>query len=132
MNQSSISRCPTCGRTYSDPAQTFCLEDGSRLVNTSRESLQPTMAAPPPPPPETVLYQSQPSGNLPGLPPVPATPADFVPHWLSTSDSQFSAGQSNAPRYSLVLAVLSLLGPLFGLLGLVIRILKSLRIIEFE
>jgi hypothetical protein len=133
MNQNPLNtlRCPSCGRTYSDATQTFCLEDGNRLVGTSRENLQPTIAAAQPPP-ETVLYQPQVSGDLSGRPPAPATPPEFVPPWLPPSDSPSAADQSKAGRYSLIVGIASLAGPLLGLIGLIIRILNSLRLIRFE
>lgn len=49
------------------------------------------------------------------------------------SDMQYSVNRSKAPQYSLVFGIISLLGgPLIGFLGLIIRILKRLRIIYFE
>jgi|GEM_PF-5923976 len=47
------------------------------------------------------------------------------------SDQQ-SEQRTRAPRNAGLLAAISLLGPLFGLVGLIIRILKSMRMIEFE
>lgn len=49
------------------------------------------------------------------------------------SDMQYRVNQSRAPQYSLVFGIIGLLGgPLIGFLGLIIRILKRLRIIYFE
>ena len=127
MNQNPLNtlRCPKCGRTYTDATQTFCLEDGTRLVDASaRDVLQPTIAAPPPTyPAETVRYQQAPTGQQ--------QPA-FASHPPPRSDFQEAREQSKAARSAMVLAVISLLGPLFGMVGLIIRILKSMRMIKFE
>lgn len=45
-----MKRCPTCQRTYTDDAQVFCADDGTRLNedNAAGEDLQKTMLGPPP------------------------------------------------------------------------------------
>lgn len=38
--------CPTCKRSYLEETQTFCLEDGARLINQTAEVPPPTIAVP--------------------------------------------------------------------------------------
>jgi hypothetical protein len=132
-SNSENKSCPACGRIYTDARQTFCLEDGNRLVETPNvPTLQPTIASPQAPyPPETVQYPQRVSGKVPQPGGENYPRPDFVPPGFPISD-QSSGQQSKAPRSAMRLAIVSLAGPLFGLLGLIIRILKTLRMIEFE
>lgn len=63
-----MKRCPTCQRTYTDDAQVFCADDGTRLNEESAASsdLQKTMMGPPPPsytPPEQRSSWPPPAGG---------------------------------------------------------------------
>src|ERR1051325_914680 len=120
-----LSRCPTCGRIYSDPTQTFCLDDGSRLVGTSRESLQPTMVAPPPPPPETVIYQPQ--ANQAASIAAPTVMPRIDSPWAPPTTN--SIGNSTA-TCALIISIVSLLGPLFGLIGAIMGFSLRFRVIS--
>lgn len=65
-----MKRCPTCQRTYTDDAQVFCADDGTRLNEESApaEDLQKTMLGPPPSsytPPEQKSSWPPPGGQTP-------------------------------------------------------------------
>jgi hypothetical protein len=82
--------CPTCKRSYSDDSQTFCLDDGTRLIDQASEPLAATIMAPfqpSAPPPPTQLY-NQPPPSFPSQQPSAVPP-------------QFSApGAATTPRTS--------------------------------
>jgi hypothetical protein len=68
-----MKRCPTCQRTYTDDAQVFCANDGTRLneENAPADDLQKTMMAPPPSytPPAPSPSWPPPGGQAPPPPP---------------------------------------------------------------
>jgi hypothetical protein len=117
-NSENKSR-PACGRIYTDATQTFCLEDGNRLVEIpNAPALQPMIAsAQPSYPPETVQYPQGVSENVSQPRGGNDTRSDLIPPGFPISD-QYSRQQSKAPPSSMRLAIVSLAGPLFGLLGL--------------
>ncbi|HEY3028229.1 MAG TPA: DUF4190 domain-containing protein [Pyrinomonadaceae bacterium] len=76
-----MKRCPLCSRTYEDNALSFCLADGSALINDepatpSSFPPQPTIPAPPPATdwssPRAPVTPSPGSWNSAGLPQQPA------------------------------------------------------------
>ncbi|HEU4510639.1 MAG TPA: hypothetical protein VFR78_20585, partial [Pyrinomonadaceae bacterium] len=71
-----MKRCPTCNRTYTDPALNFCLEDGTPLANAAPPDPNATIRYPGPrdtEPPKTEIYH--PPTPVPGpRPPSPQPP----------------------------------------------------------
>ena len=47
-----MKRCPSCQRTYDDKSQSFCLTDGTRLVDAGGQAYDKTLVAQPPPAPQ--------------------------------------------------------------------------------
>ncbi|OLE53589.1 MAG: hypothetical protein AUG51_12025 [Acidobacteria bacterium 13_1_20CM_3_53_8] len=73
-----MKRCPNCNRTYTDDALSFCLDDGSPLVNAESDPNATLVYPPPrdtspqPPPPPSYNAQPPPSQNQYGAPPPPS------------------------------------------------------------
>ena len=71
-----MKRCPTCNRTYTDPALNFCLEDGTPLVNAAAPEANATIRYPGPrdtEPPKTEIYHPPTPVSGP-RPPAPQPP----------------------------------------------------------
>ncbi len=76
-----MKRCPNCNRTYTDDALSFCLDDGSPLVNADADP-NATLLYPPPrdtapqqqpsPPPSYNMQAPPPPQNQYGAPPPPS------------------------------------------------------------
>src|SRR2546430_2089575 len=59
-----MKQCPTCNRTYHDDTQSFCLEDGARLVTAyDREATQVMM-----PPPARPIISPTPAAGVASAP----------------------------------------------------------------
>src|SRR6185369_7900074 len=83
-----MKRCPTCNRTYTDPALNFCLEDGTPLAadNVTAPDLNATVRYPAASvtgdPPPTEIYRPQQPAVSPRPPtPPPAPPPQAPPQW---------------------------------------------------
>jgi hypothetical protein len=71
-----MKRCPTCNRTYTDPALNFCLEDGTPLVSAATADPNATIRYPGPrdtEPPKTEIYHP-PTPVAGPRPPAPQPP----------------------------------------------------------
>ena len=77
-----MKRCPTCNRTYTDPALNFCLEDGTPLVNAAPDP-NATLRYPDPrdtEPPKTEIYHPPAPVSGPRPPaPQPPPPQQWSP-----------------------------------------------------
>src|SRR5215831_14391745 len=75
-----MKRCPQCNRTYTDDALSFCLDDGSPLVNaTAPSSYDPSATVQYPQardtsPPPTIAYPGAQAAPPPPQAPPPPTP----------------------------------------------------------
>src|SRR6185369_9174760 len=83
-----MKRCPTCNRTYTDPALNFCLEDGTPLAadNVTAPDLNATVRYPAArdtgETPTTEIYRPQQPAVSPRPPtPPPAPPPQAPPQW---------------------------------------------------
>ena len=67
-----MKRCPTCNQTFEEDWLSFCTQDGTTLIDTSRLPSEPppTIMAPPMPP--SVSPSEQPTLNLGGFSQQPA------------------------------------------------------------
>ncbi|HMF55419.1 MAG TPA: hypothetical protein VK619_03590 [Pyrinomonadaceae bacterium] len=89
-----MKRCPNCNRTYTDDALSFCLDDGSPLVNADADPHATLLYPPPrdtsPQPPAPPSYSQQPQNQFaappppswgPTPPPAPARKKSALP-WI--------------------------------------------------
>jgi hypothetical protein len=78
-----MKRCPTCNRTYTDPALNFCLEDGTPLVNATAPDANATVRYPgsrDTEPPKTEIYHPPTPVTGPRPPaPQPLPPQQWSP-----------------------------------------------------
>jgi hypothetical protein len=104
-----MKRCPTCNRTYTDPALNFCLEDGTPLAAdnaTTAPDLNATVRYPSArdtsePPPTEIYRPQQPAPSPrpappPPPPPTPQTPPQWAPPPVSPMPTMAPRKKSNA------------------------------------
>ena len=69
-----MKRCPECNRRYSEETQTFCLQDGARLIPETPAPSDPRatpLGSSVPGPPPTIVYRPE---TVPQPAPAPTTP----------------------------------------------------------
>ena len=84
-----MKRCPTCNRTYTDPALNFCLEDGSPLAADApavdpNATLRYPSARDTGEPPPTEIYHPPPPVVTPRQTTPPPPPPPPQPQWTPT------------------------------------------------
>lgn len=92
-----MKRCPTCQRTYTDDALSFCLDDGTRLLTES--------AGPPSYDPNATVQYSQPRDTSSGEPPptqiyqpsAPVYSQPPQPSWTPTPTYPQAAPRKRSP-----------------------------------
>ena len=116
-----MKRCPSCNRTYTDEALSFCLEDGTPLlIEAPTPATAGTLPYPPPrdtDPPPTQVYH--PSAAIPAQPPALNLPPSYQPRYSPLPMAQ--RRKSHAVWWILGgLAVITILG--IGLVVILIAI----------
>src|SRR6201988_5497351 len=103
-----MKRCPTCNRTYTDPALNFCLEDGTPLA-TDAPPLDPNQTIRYPsardteePPPTEIYHPPPPVVSPIQTTPPPPPPPQWTPAPPATAPPP---KKSNAIWWSLVTIV---------------------------
>lgn len=92
-----MKRCPTCNRTYTDDALSFCLDDGTRLLSES--------AGPPSYDPNATVQYTQPRDTSGGEPPptqiynpgAPVYQQPAQPSWTPTPTYPQAAPRKRSP-----------------------------------
>lgn len=117
-----MKRCPSCQRTYTDDALTFCLDDGSTLlsVDSSSYDAPPTMRIPEP--------------RVTNQPPIqpPAQPPSYQPQHVPPPAAAYGQPNPAGTGFKLNNRVLGIAGASLVIISVIMPLVSLMGILGFS